>query len=337
MNRKNHDHSPDMRPFEAASISPIRRSKGDCLQTLPLIRKYLDMGCYSSAASALNAAIEKDTVSPELWLAAALYFRQWGDHGLAEDALQIGLQQEEKGRCAAEMQQLLTTLQQEKESIPFKNARVNTLESLLIKAMAKKKKEKALQLAKALWKKQRTGSGALGLGQLLLPASRALIPLTVACRLNPCRVIPRLQLARALECAGSKQQARTQMLIAMQLCSTLFDAESFCKVAWRMNMADEALALSEANLARHPFSIDYLLLKYLSLRHLQREHEASIILQQAMKYDPDHPLIAYYLKHPNDLMLHPQWKEDHYTLSAKTLAIRNDWKTTASSDAPNAQ
>ena len=81
-------------------------------------------------------------------------------------------------------------------------------------------------------------------------------------------------------------------------------AEGYCLACWQMGMPEEALSLCKERLERSPSSVDYLRLKYLSLRQCGDAEGAGRALSTLLELDPDDGGGIWYRRHPEDTRMY---------------------------------
>lgn len=302
--RARRHYTPAKLPDAARLMRKALETSGDGAVALELAEIYSGMECETAAERCLLKAIAREGLTGGACCAAARCAFARGDEGLAEAALELCLRLDPEGPYADQAQWLLENHPWEDDPLPPRCARSDTLCRRGRAALLEGDMERARSLAWQAWAKGRFADSALLFASFLrLPQAR-LPYLAFAAKRRPESLPALLMLAQCSQQAGAARQARLQMLHARALCETVAQGEAYCAAAWAMQQPELALSLCAEALGRAPASVEYLRLKYLSLRRMGDQAGAQRALQTLLDVDPDDAAGLWYRRHPEDLRLY---------------------------------
>lgn len=300
---RRHD-TPARRPDAARLMRKALEKSGDPRIALELSRMYADMECHTAAERCLAAAAARGGLTGDICFGIGCCALNRGEESLAEEALEQSLRLSPGGIHGEQAQDLLETYPWQNDDLPPRGARGETLLQHAQRALTAGDMGKARALAKKAWQKSHSPRIALLLGALLSP-NRAVIFLSWACRKMNTQQQPYLMLALACFYAGQNEKAYESLMMAYLMCGPYHQAEKFCAAAWEMGLPDLALSLVEMRLAAAPASVDYLRLKYLSLKKMGQDEKAARALSALLELDPDDGMGLWYRRHPHDTGYQP--------------------------------
>ena len=292
--------SPARMPDAARLMRKALEKSGDPAMALELARIYMGMGCFTAAERYLIRASARGGLTGGVCFSIGCCALNRGDEDLADDALEMSLRLDPDGPDAESAQELLEMRTYFPPQAAPRSARGQTLCRFSRRAFAAGNQAEALRLAKRAWEKAPLPQTALWLGTLL-PLSEALPYFAFAARHMPGEQEPRLLLALSCHQVGFQADARRHLLLAKAMCRGVSQAEAYCAAAWEMDQPEAALALAAESLEKYPASVDYLRLKYLSLRRMGEEAQARRALETLLEIDPDDAAGLWYRRHPEDI------------------------------------
>ena len=296
-------YSPRKLPDAARLMRKALEKSGDAGLALELSEIYAGMECYTAAERCMLRAAARQGLTGRLCYLIGWCALSRGEEELAERALDQSLRLDPDGIYSERAQDILEYYSWQWESPRPHCARGEELCRLSVRAVGT---ERAVALARKAWIKGRSPRTALWLGTLL-PPGEARPYLRLAAQRLPDEMRPHLHLASASAALGDLPDVRRQLQLARRACRTLTDAELFCAAAWDMDRPRAALELVNDKLERSPASVDYLRLKYLTLRRIPGEEEqARRTLETLLEIDPDDGDGLYYRRHPEELGLNAQ-------------------------------
>ena len=302
--RARRHYTPARLPEAARLMRKALETSGDGAVALELAEIYSGMECETAAERCLLKAVAREGLTGGACCAAARCAFARGDEGLAEEALELCLRLDPEGPYADQAQWLLENHPWEDHPLPPRCARSDTLCRRGRAALLEGDLARARDLAWQAWAKGRFADSALLFASFLrLPQAR-LPYLAFAAKRSPDSLPALLMLAQCSLQAGNAPQAQRQMLRARALCDTLSQAEAYCAAAWEMHQPQLALSLCAEALSRAPASVEYLRLKYLSLRRTGDQAGAQRALQTLLDIDPDDAAGLWYRRHPEDIRLY---------------------------------
>ena len=290
-------------PDAARMMRKALEKSGDMGLALELAEMYSGMGCYTAAERCLIRAAARYGLTGSLCYAIGVCALNRGNEDLGDLALDQSLRLEPDGPFSERAQDLLEYYSWKRIFYPPHTARSDALCRRSVRALARTDVEEALQLARKAWKRGHSPRAALWLG-MLLPPMEALPFLKKAAEGLPQELKPQLKYAEACYLCHQYPEARKRLNQARRLCQTITDAEEFCQTAWLMKRAKDALKLIERKLYELPQSVDYLRLKYLTLRRMGDFEQANRALETLLEIDPDDADALYDRRHPNQKRLH---------------------------------
>ena len=296
-------YSPRKLPDAARLMRKALEKSGDVGLALELAEIYSGMECYTAAERCLIRAVARQGLTGSLCFSIGCCALSQGDEELAEEALDQSLRMDPSGVYAERAQDILEYYPWRGESSRPHCARAEELQRMSMRLVGT---EKAVELAKKAWKKGHSPRVALWLGTLL-PPREALPYFKYAEKRLTEELQPHLCLAAACALLKDGPNTRRQLQLALPLCHTIADAEMFCATAWQSGRPQFALRLILKRLEASPASVDYLRLKYLTLRRMPGEEEnARRTLETLLEIDPDDGDGLYYRRHPEETGLNPQ-------------------------------
>ena len=296
-------YNPAQLPDAARMMRKALEKSGDMGLALELAEIYSGMGCYTAAERCLVRAAVRQGMTGSLCYAIGVCALNRGNEDLGEEALDQCLRLEPEGFFAERAQDLLEFYAWKPAWYQPRTARGDALCRRSSVALARADVEKAIALARKGWEKSRSPRAALWLG-MLLPPEEALPFLKTAAEKLPMELKPQIKYAEACYLCRRPAEARKRLSSARRLCHTITDAEDYCAAAWTMNRPRDALKLIESKLSRLPQSVDYLRLKYLSLRRMGEEEQAKRTLETMLEIDPDDADALFDRRHPRQTNLH---------------------------------
>lgn len=302
--RARRHYTPARLPDAARLMRKALEKSGDTGMALELAQIYAGMECHTAAERCLVRAVARGGLTGGICFSIGCCALSRGQEDLAERALDLSLRLDPGGAFADQAQDTLDLypwLQQ--ECLP-RGARGETLLQWAKEALALGDEKRALSLARRSWEKSHSAQGAMLLGALL-PARESVPYFAFAVRHLPGEDRPLLLLTRACFENGQTDAARRHLNRARALCSTIAQAEAFCAVAWEMGETEAALHLIREKLEHFPASVDYLRLKYLTLKRAGDETGAARTLETLLDIDPDDAAGLWYRRHPEDLKPYP--------------------------------
>lgn len=297
-------YTPAQLPDAARMMRKALEKSGDSSLALELSEIYAGMGCFTAAERCLIRVSARQGLTGSLCYAIACCALNRGQEDLADEALDQCLRLEPEGPYSEQAQDLLEMYPWKQSWPPPHCARSDALRRRSIRLLGQGRLEEATETAKRAWAKGASPQAGLWLG-MLLPPREALPYLKKAAEGLPKEFRAQLEYARACHAARRYPQARRQLQKARALCRTISDAEICCAAAWDMNRPREALRLAEDHLREMPASVDYLRLKYLSLRRMGDQEQARRALEALLEIDPDDADGIFDRRHPGQAMLHP--------------------------------
>lgn len=296
-------YSPAQLPDAARMMRKALEKSGDTGLALELAEIYAGMGCFTAAERCLIRASVRQGLTGSLCYAIGVCALNRGYEDLADAALDQSLRMEPDGPFSERAQDLLEFYAWKPVWYQPHTARSDALCRRSIRALSQTDVEKATALARRGWEKGHSPRAALWLG-MLLPASEALRYLKIAAEELPLELKAQLKYAEACFLCRRFPQARKRMISARKLCASITDAEEYCQTAWRMNRPQDALKLIDQKLRELPASVDYLRLRYLSLRRLGDQEQADRVLEALLEIDPDDADALFDRRHPRQMSLH---------------------------------
>lgn len=296
-------YTPSQLPDAARMMRKALEKSGDAGLALELAEIYSGMGCYTAAERCLIRAAARYGLTGSLCCAIGVCALNRGNEDLGELALDQSLRLEPDGPFSERAQDLLEYYAWKPTWYQPHAARGDALCRRSIRAQAMGDEEKALALARKAWEKGHSPKAALWLG-MRLPPKEALRYLRVAAEELPLELEPQLRFAEACFLCRQYPEARERLHSARRLCRTITDAEAYCRIAWAMNRPQDALKLIEKKLYELPQSVDYLRLKYLTLRRMGEAEQANRALETLLEIDPDDADALYDRRHPRQMNLH---------------------------------
>ncbi len=289
--------SPAQLPDAARMMRKALEKSGDVGLALELAEIYAGMGCYTAAERCLLRAAARHGLTGSLCYAIGVCALNRGDEDLGDLALDQSLRLEPDGLFSERAQDLLEFYAWKPAWFQPHTARSDELCRRSVRALAHADVEEAVKLARKAWKKGHSPRAALWLG-MLLPPNEALRYLRCAAEELPLELKPQLKYAEACYFCRRYPQARQRLLSAGKLCKTITDTEDFCQTAWRLNRLKDALKLIDKKLYELPQSVDYLRLRYLTLRRMGENEQAKRTLETLLEIDPDDADALYDRRHP---------------------------------------
>ena len=296
-------YTPAQLPDAARMMRKALEKSGDTGLALELAEIYSSMGCYTAAERCLLRAAARHGLTGSLCYAIGVCALNRGNEDLGDLSLDQCLRLDPDGLLSERAQDLLEYYAWKPVWYPPHTARSDELCRRSVRALARADVEEALKLARKAWKKGHSPRAALWLG-MLLPPKEALPYLKTAAEKLPQELKPQLKYAEACFLCQRYPEARKRLITARQLCRTITDAEDYCQTAWAMNRARDALTLIDKELYKLPQSVDYLRLKYLTLRRMGEEEAASRVLETLLEIDPDDADALFDRRHPRQMDLH---------------------------------
>ena len=290
-------YNPAQLPDAARMMRKALEKSGDMGLALELAEIYSGMGCYTAAERCLVRAAVRQGMTGSLCYAIGVCALNRGNEDLGEEALNRCLRLEPEGFFAERAQDLLEFYAWKPFPYQPHTARSDALRRRSMRALAAGGVESAVKLARKAWEKGRSPYAALWLG-MLLPPREALPYLKFAAEGLPRELKAQIKYAEACSLRRRLPEARKRLISARRLCETITDAEDYCAVAWTMNRPKDALKLVESKLRALPQSVDYLRLKYLSLRRMGEEEQAKRALETLLEIDPDDAEALFDRRHP---------------------------------------
>ena len=296
-------YSPSQLPDAARMMRKALEKSGDTGLAMELAEIYSGMGCYTAAERCLVRAAIRHGLTGSLCYAIGVCALNRGNEELADWALDQSLRLEPDGPFSGLAQDLLEFYAWKPSWFMPHTARSEALCRRSVRALANADTEQALKLARKAWKRGHSPRAALWLG-MLLPPGEALRYLEKAAMALPLELKPQLEYARACYCCRRLPQARERLASSRRLCRTITDAEDYCLTAWKLDRPRDALKLIDQKLYQLPQSVDYLRLKYLTLRRMGEEEQAKRVLETLLEIDPDDADALDDRRHPRQTRLH---------------------------------
>ena len=318
--RARRHYTPAKLPDAARLLRKALEKSGDPAMALELAQIYASMECHTAAERYLVQAVARGGLTADACFAIGCCALNRGEEALAERALEACLRLDPNGSYAEQAQGLLETHAWYQDEVLPLGARGEALYLRARRALSAGDTQHARELALQAWEKSRSCQTAMLVGGLSAP--REAIPfLRYAVHHLPGEQRPRLLLAQACFMAGCREEARRHLLLARMFCSTIAQAEAFCAVAWETDQAELALAFVMERLESAPASVDYLRLKYLSLKRLKDEEGAQRALQTLLDIDPDDDAGLWYRRHPQEVRFYAGRLALLTALSAQVCAL----------------
>ena len=299
---RKHD-SPAQLPDAARMMRKALEKSGDTGLALELAEIYSGMGCYTAAERCLIRAAVRHGLTGSLCCAIGVCALNRGNEDLADWALDQSLRLDPDGPFSDRAQDLLEFYAWKPVQFQPHTARGDELCRRSMRALAYTDVEEALKLARKGWEKGHSPRAALWLG-MLLPPNEALRYLKSAAEELPLELKPQLKYAEACYFCRRLPDARRRLNDARRLCKTITDAEDYCVTAWKINRPQDALKLVDKKLHELPQSVDYLRLKYLTLRRMGENEQAGRALETLLEIDPDDADALFDRRHPRQMNLH---------------------------------
>ena len=298
-------YTPDQLPSAARLLRKALEKSGDASLAQELAQVYALMGCYSAAERCLLRVSQHSGLSGSLCYAVGVCALNRGLEELGERALDQSLRLDPAGPFAEEAQDLLEGYPWKPTWFEARSARGQELLRQSQKCLREGRLERAVSLAWRAWERGRLPQAALWLGKLL-PPGEGLRYLRYAAEELPLELEAQLRYILACYACRRYPQVRERLESARRLCHSLTDAEAYCAAAWQANRPRDALKLVEKRLREYPMSVDYLYLKYLSLRRLGQEEAAKRTLEALLEIDPGDQDALFDRAHPENLA----WNRD---------------------------
>lgn len=296
-------YTPAQLPDAARMMRKALEKSGDTGLALELAEIYSGMGCYTAAERCLIRAAVRHGLTGSVCYAIGVCALNRGNEDLADWALDQSLRLEPDGPFSEQAQDLFEYYAWHRAWYPPHTARSDELCRRSVRALAHADVEEALRLARKAWEKGHSPRAALWLG-MLLPPQEALRYLERAAAELPLELKAQLKFAEACYFCRRLPEARKRLTAARRLCRTITDAEDYCVTAWKINRPQDALKLIDKKLYALPQSVDYLRLKYLTLRRMGEGEQAKRALETLLEIDPDDADALYDRRHPGQMNLH---------------------------------
>lgn len=320
-------YTPSRMPDAALMMRKALEKSGDSRVALELASIYRSMHCISAAERYLMKAAADSGITPELCFETGMCALERQEEALAENALDACIRLAPGSALAHEAQDIL-----ENYAWGFQKPQKRTARSLAMSHFARERLQRgdvkgARERAEAAWQRGKTGEAAILYGMLQPTPHMAQPYVQHAVEKMPGQMQPVLLLAQVYKQQGKEDMARACMGMCAGLCDVLQQAEAFCLMAWQMGFLEEALALAEEKLKMYPCSVDYLLLKYRSLKKLGEREKAERVLQTILEIDPDDACGLWYARHPEADVPYVGRMMFLPILGVMTSAIRRSRKT----------
>ena len=301
--RARRHYRPERLPDAARLMRKALEKSGNAGLALELAQIYAGMGCYTAAERCLVRAAARGGLTGGVCFALAQCALNRGREELAEDALEASLRLDPAGLWADRAQELLETYPWPQGEYLPRGARSETLCRLARQRLAEGRQKEAFSLARRAWEKKRSYETAMLMGALL-PPGPAIPYFSFAARRRRGRMQPWLLLSRACYLEKRGREAHESLARARRLCDTISQAEAFCQAAWEQREWVQALALIQSRLRRLPASVDWLRLKYVTLKRAGNEEGANRALETLLEADPDDAAGLWYRRHPGEKKLY---------------------------------
>ena len=296
-------YTPSQLPDAARMLRKALEKSGDTSLALELAEIYAGMGCYTAAERCLIQTVVLHGMTGRLCYDIGVCALNRGNEDLADWALDKSLRLDSDGLFSDKAQDLLEYYAWKPSWFQPHTARSDDFCRRSMRALDHKDVEKAVKLARKGWEKGRSPQAALWLG-MLLPPDEALQYMRFAAEELPLELKPQLKYAEACFACRRLPEARRRLADARRLCKTITDAEEYCLAAWKINRPQDALKMIEKKLYELPQSVDYLRLKYLSLRRMGEYEQANRALEALLEIDPDDADALFDRRHPLQMNLH---------------------------------
>lgn len=302
--RARRHYTPAKLPDAALLMRKALEKSGDPALALELARIYGAMDCPTAAERNLLRAVARGGLTADACFVIASCALARDQEELAENALEACLRLDPAGVFADQAQELLETHPWPGYDVPPRCARSAVLCGRAREALAAGRIQEAQALANRAWKKGKTWQGAVLMGSLQQTPQEGVPYFVYAAQHCPGKMQPRLLLAHACFLAGDAAAARRHLALARLMADGISQAEGYCLACWQMGMPEEALSLCKERLERSPSSVDYLRLKYLSLRQCGDAEGAGRALSTLLELDPDDAGGIWYRRHPEDTRMY---------------------------------
>lgn len=298
--RARRHYTPAKLPDAALLMRKALEKSGDPALALELARIYGAMDCPTAAERNLLRAVARGGLTADACFVIASCALARDQEELAENALEACLRLDPDGAYADQAQEILETHSWPGYDTPPRCARSEALCRRARAALAAGQIREAQTLTKRAWKKGKTWRAAVLMGSLQQSPQASLPYFSFAARHCPGQMQPRLLLAHACFLSGDISAAQRHLALARLMADGISQAERYCMACWQMGMPKEALSLCKERLEHSPASVDYLRLKYLSLRQCGDAEGARRALSTLLELDPDDAGGIWYRRHPED-------------------------------------
>lgn len=298
--RARRHYTPAKFPDAARLLRKALEKSGDPAMALELSQIYASMECHTAAERYLLQAVAQGGLTGDACFAIGCCALNRDDDALAKQALEASLRLDPNGSFSEQAQNILETRRWYEAETPPMGARGNVLYQRARRALSAGDSQRARELAQQAWEKSHTSHAAMLVGGLSDP-DEAIPFLRYSVHYMPGEQRPLLLLAQACFMDGRQEEAKRQLQLARMFCSTIAQAEAFCAIAWETEHLELAQALITERLESAPASVDYLRLKYLTLKRMGDEEGAQRALQTLLDVDPDDAAGLWYRRHPEDV------------------------------------
>lgn len=296
-------YTPAKMPNAAKLMRKALENSKDPQPALELARIYYSMGCFTAAERLLLKALGMGGLSgPGCCLTAQCALEQ-EEEGLAQRALEISLRIDPWGEASDLAEDILEFHPWQNEDWIKRGERSACLCERARRRVAAGDMKDALAFAQKAWEKGRSCDAALLLGALQAVPEKQIPYFSFAAARSGSPLRARLLLCHAYLTAGKPKMALGQLLLCVPLCESLGQTEFFCAAAWEAGQPRLALSVIARRLREFPYSVDYLRLRYLTLKRMNREEEAFDCLQKMLEIDPEDASLKRYRRDENDLRM----------------------------------
>ncbi len=293
-------YTPSRMPDAALMMRKALEKSGDSHVALELASIYRSMHCISAAERYLMKAAADCGITPELCYETGLCALERQEEMIAENALDACIRLSPDSPLAHQAQDVLENYAWNYEKPEKRTARSQAMSHFARVRLQRGDVQGARDRARAAWERGKTGEAAILYGMLQNTPEEAEPYVRHAVEKMPGQMQPMLLLSQVYAQQGKQEMARACMGLCAGLCECLQQVEAFCMMAWQMGLFGQALALAEEKLKMFPCSVDYLLLKYQSLKKMGEREKAERVLQSILEIDPDDVCGLWHARHPEE-------------------------------------
>lgn len=319
-------YGPSRMPDAALMMRKALEKSGDSHVALELAAIYRSMHCISAAERYLMKAAADCGITPELCYETGLCALERQEEMIAENALDACIRLSPDSPLAHQAQDVLENYAWSWQKPEKRMARSLAMSHFARVRLQKGDVKEAKKWARAAWQRGKTGEAAILYGMLQGTPREAEPYVQYAVEKMPGQIQPMLLLSQVYAQQGRMDMARAFMGLCAGMCECLQQAEAFCWMAWQMGFFGEALALAEEKLKMFPCSVDYLLLKYRSLKKMGEREKAERVLQTILEIDPDDVCGLWHARHPEERVPYVERMMFLPILGLMTSALRRGQK-----------